>query len=1394
MAKSGRTLTLILMVALLVAVASASSVKAQGDGSAEMDRQLLSGLYLALGGTGWTNSDNWLDADELLDQWHGVDTDAQGRVTGLDLSGNGLTGAIPPGLSVLFDASALDLRLRELDFSDNGLSGEIPLGFAQLFPNLEVLRVANNQFRGPLPADLTSLTRLTELDLDNNHFSGQIPAWMGGFSGLTVLRLGGNDFDGPIPPGLGSLSKLSILGLGNNRLSGRIPVQIGDLKSLTRMSVFGNDLEGPLPSSLGKLSKLTKLSVGSNKLSGDVPADLGKLTNLEELWLGGNQFTGCLPDSLKRFANKPGSNLGGLLFCSESGDRAALVALYDSTGGDNWKNSANWNSSQPLGQWHGVTTDADGRVTRLNLSGNNLQGKLPEELGGLAGLEILHLSTNQLTGRIPAELGNLSKLKSLSLWNNQLSGEIPTELVGLSDLETLFLAVNQLTGETPAKLGELSKLAKLHLYENQLTGEIPAELGKLTELEHLSFYNNRLSGEIPAELGGLSKLELLHLSSNQLTGNIPAELGNLSSLSSLTIGGNQLTGCVPASLKGRLEASRSNLGGLSFCSDAAPPSFAQDWLLLGTAKRDSSGSVVLTPAGGGLGFFANPRQIDTQRFKVKFSFEIGPGLGADGLALIVSRTPIKNAGNAGGGFASNQFAEGAIAVEFDTYRNPADRGVAGHHVEISRLGGWNPARLSVKDVDEILRDGVFDAEVFFDGGRVQVYLANADLGMDRTLLLDHIIPDFTPYQGYLGFVGTTGIYTDRHVLHHVELEGADAVVPTPTPTPPSPTPEPTPKTPTPTPEAEDRAALVAIYNATGGENWKHKTNWNSDKPLDDWYGVATDSEGRVTELRLSSNQLRGEMPAELGSLGSLRGLDLKDNQLGNIAGLGHPGGSSLSSSIPPELGDLSNLTTLNLRDNQLSGEIPPELGRLDKLEWLYLSGNELSGNIPRELGDLSRLKLLHIHNNELSGTIPGKLGNLGRLNWLYISGNDLSGCVPGSLEARLKDGMGENVSNNFLGGLPFCSAAPLPPKEEGIRRDYDGLIALFNNTKGTEWDEIREKFSEEGSSCYFGEDRETPLNQWCGVTTNEDGRVIKLELGGIGAVDDQGWGIGLNGTIPGALGQMEELMVLDLSNGKVCGRLWGCNGGLSGEIPLELGHIPRRPERKLETLDLSGNELSGIVPSNLSQLPELTTLNLSHNALLGGASGLLEREYTGSDGSDELITIDLGNNPWNEEDDEHQEYWKEFKGEVTRGFIDLAELLANKKYPSTKIEDARSALTYLKDRTRKDVNKEVTARLVARSQAGGKWAKSALWLVRGSKLVAAAGSGVGWVVFTIEAAHILNDLIQAGVKVLEQGPGELIKDSQSKYLGTRDWCLYANNLHLGDPYSEEAIRVCGDNR
>ena len=135
-------------------------------------------------------------------------------------------------------------------------------------------------------------------------------------------------------------------------------------------------------------------------------------------------------------------------------DRAALEALYNATDGANWTDNTNWLSNAALSQWHGVTTDVSGRVTRLILSENE-DGEIPAELGNLDNLEYLFLDDNALDGGIPAVLGSLTNLITLSLNDNALDGGIPAELGSLTNLITLSLNGNKLSGEIPEELARI---------------------------------------------------------------------------------------------------------------------------------------------------------------------------------------------------------------------------------------------------------------------------------------------------------------------------------------------------------------------------------------------------------------------------------------------------------------------------------------------------------------------------------------------------------------------------------------------------------------------------------------------------------------------------------------------------------------------------------------------------------------------------------------------------------------------------------------------------------------------------------------------------------------------------------------------------------------------------
>jgi hypothetical protein len=168
---------------------------------------------------------------------------------------------------------------------------------------------------------------------------------------------------------------------------------------------------------------------------------------------------------------------------------------------EGWKKKDGWMTEGELGQWHGVTVGAEGRVIELDLSNNEVTGgPLPSEIQLLSEIQIIRIQNNsdmrkQLTGPIPAELGQLRALTVLDLYCNQLTGPIPAELGQLGSLTILNLSSNKLTGRIPAELGQLRALTELDLMSNQLTGPVPsAELRQMRALTALWLVGNQLTG------------------------------------------------------------------------------------------------------------------------------------------------------------------------------------------------------------------------------------------------------------------------------------------------------------------------------------------------------------------------------------------------------------------------------------------------------------------------------------------------------------------------------------------------------------------------------------------------------------------------------------------------------------------------------------------------------------------------------------------------------------------------------------------------------------------------------------------------------------------------------------------------------------------------------------
>ena len=158
------------------------------------------------------------------------------------------------------------------------------------------------------------------------------------------------------------------------------------------------------------------------------------------------------------------------------------MALYDATNGDDWDDNTNWLSDESICEWYGVRCNSEGRVDRIGLYYNSLQGTISTELGLMKGLQELWVEGNSLQGTIPTELGLLTSLEYLYVHTNSLYGTIPTELGLLASLEVLWVHTNSLQGTIPTELGLLTSLQGLGVYRNSLEGAVPNEVCVLRDI------------------------------------------------------------------------------------------------------------------------------------------------------------------------------------------------------------------------------------------------------------------------------------------------------------------------------------------------------------------------------------------------------------------------------------------------------------------------------------------------------------------------------------------------------------------------------------------------------------------------------------------------------------------------------------------------------------------------------------------------------------------------------------------------------------------------------------------------------------------------------------------------------------------------------------------------
>ncbi|CAM0948526.1 unnamed protein product [Alopecurus aequalis] len=356
----------------------------------------------------------------------------------VDMSNNQIYGELPTKIEAM--------TWQELHFNSNQLNGSVP----ELLRNVTKLDISRNLLSGPLPSNFQG-PELAAIVLFNNYISGVVPKSIcSGFVDLAILDLSNNHLSGKLPEcnDTGDFATLGIrtILLANNSLSGEFPALLKICRDITFVDLAKNNMHGNLPAWIGDLSSLVIFRLRSNMFSGHIPSEITRLQELQYLDLALNNISGMIPHSL--------ANLTAMTSMNLDPGRKGLDGPFV-------QSSENFGEVMEF-EWYGdsLYVAMKGRelpystqllyLVSIDLSSNNLVGKIPEEVGSLVGLINLNLSSNHLTGNIPYQIGTLQLLESLDISHNQVSGEIPQTLSNLTSLSYLNMSYNNLSGTIPS--------------------------------------------------------------------------------------------------------------------------------------------------------------------------------------------------------------------------------------------------------------------------------------------------------------------------------------------------------------------------------------------------------------------------------------------------------------------------------------------------------------------------------------------------------------------------------------------------------------------------------------------------------------------------------------------------------------------------------------------------------------------------------------------------------------------------------------------------------------------------------------------------------------------------------------------------------------------------------
>lgn len=389
---------------------------------------------------------------------------------------------------------------------------------------------------------------------------------------------------------------------------------------------------------------------------------------------------------------------------------------------------------------------------------------------------------------------------------------------------------------------------------------------------------------------------------------------------------------------------------------------------------------------------------------------------------------------------------------------------------------------------------------------------------------------------------------------------------------------------------EECEALEIFFESTEGHRWNRQRGWLASNQPCGWYGIQCNSKEwplNITKIILLDNNVGGRLPVELGRLTELTHLVIENVSQGGfrnfLGGTLPPGLSTLQKlevlrlsrneivgDLPDVYGELKSLRELALNENKLDDFLPATLGKLSNLEILNLSQNQFRGRIPGNFGKLQNLRVIDLSNNLLTDAIPDSLGEISNLRSLNLSSNMLTGRIPHGLGRLDSLQLIDFSNNNLLGPLSPLAAQRFSTITSCSLEDNDINLCIPDRN-------VYRDMSGGASICGL------PLNPECAFCTTNP-VVSEASCQGLESLffetEGQNWITNNEWLIKDSPCDWHGVSC----EGNEVTQLRLPNNNLSGQLPAELGQLSA-----LDVLDLSGNTLRGAVPFSIAALGTTTS-------------------------------------------------------------------------------------------------------------------------------------------------------------------------------------------------------------